>query len=189
MKTVKITIRGIAPYSQSKKYTEKVSPSLAGKYDEDHWRDHMHVNDDGLVVIPGTGVKQSVEAAAALAGDKVEGRGNKGWTSLLTSGIMVTDDFVTDAVAKKVPGQTFSCDAKGQRGDRSSTRVDRTFPMIPVGWTATGEIHIINDEIPIDRLMKYVELAGKCIGVGRFRPSKGGHNGRFIVEKVEVFDV
>lgn len=188
MKTVKFTIRGIAPYSQSRKFTERVAPSKAAEYEADHWRDKMHVSTSGFVVIPGTGLKQAIESAAGLAGDKIEGRGNTKWSTLVRSGVMIIEDVTTDAVASEVPSETFSCDAKGNRGDYSSTRVDRTFPMVPAGWTARGEVHIINPELPADRVLKYLELAGKCVGVGRFRPSKGGHNGRFIVESAEVID-
>lgn len=188
MKTIKITIRGISEYSQSKKYPDKVPASKAEAYDEENWRKHMHVTADGRVAIPGTGFKQAVEAAAKLTGDKVEGRGNTRWSSLMISGIMVTDNLVTDVKADKVECQTFSCDAKGNRGDYASSRVDRRFPMIPAGWQATGEVHVINDDVTTEKVLDYVKMAGKCIGLGRFRPSKGGHNGRFILESYEVID-
>lgn len=187
MRTFKIKLRGISYYSQSKKYTEKVKPSDMQAYEEANWRKKLHVNSDGKVVLPGTGLKQAVESAARLAGDKVAGRGNKTWGSLFISGIMVTEDFVLNVDADTVVGETYSCDSQGNRGDYSSKRVDRVFPMIPPGWEATGEIHIINPDIKAEKLEEYLRNAGAMIGVGRFRPSKGGHNGRFhVVEFVEV---
>lgn len=188
MKTIKITIRGISEYSQSKKYTDKVPASKADAYDSENWRKHMHVSPSGKVEIPSTGFKQAIEAAAKLTGDKVEGRGNVKWGSLMVSGIMVTDALETDVEADSVECQMFSCDAQGKRGDYSSSRVDRRFPMVPAGWKATGEVHIINDDVTPERVVQYIKMAGRCIGVGRFRPSKGGHNGRFALESYEVID-
>ena len=59
----------------------------------------------------------------------------------------------------------------------------RRFPIIQK-WTATFDVHILDPIITEDIFSEVVEQAGMFIGVGRYRPEKGGTNGRFSLSKI-----
>ena len=71
--------------------------------------------------------------------------------------------------------------ADGKKG--SGTRVARTFPVIHE-WDGTAEVMILDESITKDVFTRYLEEAGKFIGIGRFRPRNGGFYGRFSVGEV-----
>jgi hypothetical protein len=76
---------------------------------------------------------------------------------------------------------TISANADGIRG--SGKRVPRRFPIVNE-WQATFDVYILDPIITQDVFTEMVEIAGMFIGIGRFRPEKGGTNGRFRIEKL-----
>jgi hypothetical protein len=79
--------------------------------------------------------------------------------------------------------ETVFANADGVRG--SGKRVFRRFPMIPAGWKAQVKFAVIDDEIPQDVFAKCLSEAGNLIGIGRFRPERGGYFGRFEVNDLK----
>ncbi|HET8721021.1 MAG TPA: hypothetical protein VFM24_03265, partial [Nitrospira sp.] len=69
--------------------------------------------------------------------------------------------------------------ADGVRG--SGKRVYRRFPIL-APWSATFNALILDPEITKELFERMLDVAGKFRGIGRWRPEKGGQNGRFIVE-------
>jgi hypothetical protein len=178
-----ITLEGISPYSQSRQHDE---PMLAGEgrddYDKRTWRAKMNVSDvDGrpTVVIPAHGMHQAIAAAAKYSKRQIPGQGKATWTAKFNSGIALLSDCSLGIDPETVPAITISANADGVRG--SGKRVARRFPMVPIGWRSTFEVHILDPIITQDVFREMLEIAGMFIGVGRFRPEKGGTNGRFRI--------
>ncbi len=191
MREYQVTIRGVAPLSQSREFVVDDNPELAKRKGESEdefakrtWPAKLHVSADGFVMIPAAALKQALNSAASLKGDKIAGRGNKTWAALFTGGVQILADATTDVRAESVTSRAFRCDTMGQKGDRSSKRVTRYFPMVPEGWTATVRVLVLEDSIEEKILREYLRVAGLCVGVGRFRPSKGGTNGMFEISAV-----
>jgi len=190
MRQYKAKLRGFSHYSQSRQFLnegelEKRPDESHDAYDRRTWRAKMHVTDDGYVEIPAMAIKQAIDAASKDEGEKIKGRGNKTWGSLFAGGVMVTADVKTNVPAAAVTCKSFWCDTMGNKGDRSAKRVLRTFPMIPPGWEAEVVISITNDNIFGEKVEEYLSKAGLQVGIGRFRPSKGGNNGMFTLESFE----
>lgn len=186
---IEITIRGITPLSQSRYIATELAPGEShNDHDTRRWREKMHTSPDGFVAIPAMAMMQAVQTAAGADDEKVAGRGNRKWGTLFKGGIAIYDDVVTDVRADDVKPQTFLVDAQGRKGDQSSSRVPRTFPMIPAGWRATFQLEIIDDSIPVERVENAILTAGARVGVGRFRPGKGGINGRFVLESARQIE-
>jgi hypothetical protein len=55
-------------------------------------------------------------------------------------------------------------------------------------WRATFDIYILDPIITEPVFREMVEIAGMFIGIGRFRPEKGGTNGRFKIEALAWAD-
>lgn len=63
-------------------------------------------------------------------------------------------------------------------------KVMRTRPMIPASWKATIALELDGTEVDVEDVEKYLEVGGKRIGLGDWRPQKYGSFGTFTVEKV-----
>lgn len=179
----RLTLASITPYSQSRQHDE---PKLEGEtheaYDARTWRAKMTVaKRDGAetVVIPAHGLHQSIAAAAKYSKRQIPGQGKATWTAKFLSGITLMEDPALNIEPATVGVVTISANADGVRG--SGKRVPRRFPIIPE-WEATFEIYILDPIITQDVFREMVEIAGMFIGIGRFRPEKGGTNGRFRIK-------
>lgn len=181
------TIRGISPLSQSRQHDD---PRLDGEshddYDRRTWRSKLNVDPkSGLVVIPAHGMHQAIIAAAKYSGKQIPGQGKKTWTAKFTTGIALFDDVSVGVRPEDVQQITISANSDGVRG--SGKRVPRRFPMIYT-WEASFDVTILDPIITRDVFTEMLSLAGMFIGVGRFRPEKGGQNGRWAVDTVEWTD-
>jgi hypothetical protein len=183
-----LTIKGIAPYSASHQHD---LPMLEGEshdaYDKRTWRSKLNTETrDGklVAVLPAHGIMQCFTAGAKYSKKQIPGQGKATWTAKFASGITVPANPVLLGADGKpvdpetVDGVVISANTDGVRG--SGKRVPRKFPIIPA-WSAEIEVWIL-DPIVIERVFRdIVGLAGMFTGIGRFRPEKGGINGRFVI--------
>ena len=182
MKTANITINGIGMLSQSRYHnTPKLEKEQADAYEERTWRNKMHIDKSGRVVIPAMALKFALVDAAKFMSEKIKGRGQSTYTKRFSSGIMVAGDLVTDKTAADIEGVWIHANADGVRG--SGKRVPRCMPSID-SWSATGTVHILDDLITEDVFERYLSECGKFIGIGQFRAGQGGNNGRFEVAAI-----
>jgi hypothetical protein len=180
-----VTITGIAPYSASRQHND---PALEGEskddYDARTWRSKLNVEDrDGkpTVVIPAHGLHQAIAAAAKYSKKQIPGQGKATWTAKFLAGISIAENPSLNIDPSTVQSVTISANADGVRG--SGKRVPRRFPIIPE-WEATFDVWILDPIITEDVFREMLALAGMFVGIGRFRPEKGGINGRFKASKI-----
>lgn len=187
MKTAICKLESAAPYSQSRIISVTEVPKLekesAADYDARTWRHRQHYDrKTGEVYIPPMALKNCLMEAAQYLGEKIPGKGNATWTKHFTAGILCTDPVFLGAKWDKTESESFMCHADGKR--TCGTRVLRTFPVIRE-WTGTAIFHVLDETITQDVFTRYLEEAGKFIGIGRFRPRNGGFYGRFAVGDVD----
>lgn len=187
--TAHVRITGITPLSQSRQHDE---PKLEGErpddYDKRTWRSKLNVAiRDGkpTVVIPAHGLHQAIAAAAKYSKRQIPGQGKATWTAKFTAGITLLEDPALGVDPAAVDHVTISANADGVRG--SGKRVPRKFPIIPE-WSAAFDIIVLDPIITEDVFREMLEMAGMFIGIGRFRPEKGGTNGRFRVAELRWND-
>lgn len=185
----RVTISGITPLSQSRQHDD---PKLDGErpddYDKRTWRSKLNTaTRDGkpTVVIPAHGLHQAIAAAAKYSKRQIPGQGKATWTAKFTAGITLLEDPALGISPEAVEAVTISANADGIRG--SGKRVPRKFPVIPQ-WSTTFDVVILDPIITPEIFGEMLEMAGMFIGIGRFRPEKGGTNGRFRVDAVEWSD-
>ena len=178
-----ITIRGISPYSQSHGHNdEKLKGESHEDYDIRTWRSKLNLSSDGSsVVIPAHAVHQAIAAAAKYSKRQIPGQGKATWTAKFNSGIALLSDPDLGIDPTSVKSVQISANADGVRG--SGKRVPRLFPIMNE-WSTTFEIYILDPIITEEVFREMVEIAGMFIGLGRFRPEKGGTNGRFVIDKL-----
>lgn len=183
IRTLSTTITGISAYSQSKAHdTPFMEKESHEDFDKRTWRNKAHLDKDGTILIPGMSIKWSVAEAARRLQIKIAGKRGQTYSKLMLSGLLVTGNLRTGIHIDDAMEDIIYANADGVRG--SGKRVFRRFPTIAAGWTADLELQVIDDELPKDVVERCLVEAGNLIGIGRFRPEKGGFLGRFTVGKV-----
>lgn len=180
-----LTIVGITPYSASRQHNApRLQKESHDAYDARTWRHKLNVaerNGKMTVVLPAHGVQQCIAAAAKYSKRKIPGQQSATWTAKFISGIMLDEDPSLDIDPETVQSVAISANANGVRG--SGKRVTRRFPLVPV-WQSTFSVYVLDQIITREVFLEMVTIAGMFIGVGRFRPEKGGTNGRFSIKSL-----
>lgn len=188
VRTVTCRIVGEGPLSFSRPVSSpKGDTETHDQHDKRTWREKLHVDNEGFVVIPNSMLKLALDGSAKRRGDKVPGKGSSRFTKHFVGGILVAEApriLVRGKPirAEDVKSEMFYVNADGKRG--SGTRVWRTFPMI-YDWTATFTVHVFDYLIPERIFLLTLNDCGMFGGLGRYAPRVGGTNGRFKVDSVE----
>ena len=180
------TIRGVSPYSQSRPFRiPKQTGEAHDAYEQRTWRERLHANGNDEVFIPPSSIKNCLSEVAKYLSETVPGKGKATYTKHFEAGILVIDPIPLGIKAADVEGEELFVPSDGKRG--GGQRVWKTFPIINK-WQGVVEIFVV-DPILIDKpekVREYLDFAGKFIGLGRFRPRRNGHYGRFEVVDFQV---
>lgn len=154
------------------------------KTDEDHeqmarieWEAGMYHDADIGPYIPGRMLKAGLIAGAKKTKDSPK----------VKSGVLVMTD--KSPLEYKGPRDIEKMWAAGSFADIRSVVVQRARLMrcrpIFSDWSATFELMF--DDTVVDRadILRFAETCGQMIGIGDYRPEKGGDFGRFCVEEVK----
>ena len=184
LRTASAVLEGISPYSQSRyhdtpRLNDKETPEA---FDRRTWREHAHYDPQTReVYIPAMSVKFAVaEAARRLA---IKKKGQQTYTKNMLSGILVPANIPLGVKVDDLKEERFFANLDGIRGGQK--RGMRGYPIVPAGWRATAEIMILDEAIPEEIVERCLAEAGNLIGIGRFRPEKGGFLGRFVVKSIK----
>lgn len=184
-----VSINGLAPLSQSKQHdAEFLDGESNDEFDKRTWREKCNADADGIVFVPAMAFKQAIDTAAkrlAIA-DPDNKRANL--TKYFVSDVICEDNLSIGVHKDAMTSIRISANVDGVRG--SGKRVPRTLPQIQE-WKGKTSFLIMEEKIKPEIFQKVLAAAGRSIGVGQFRPEKGGLNGRFEIsnikfEKMEV---
>lgn len=182
MKSCTVKIRSVTPYSQSKSIEglPKIDKEKPEERDRRLWREKSTYNAEGIVCIPGMAFKMAIDEAVKRLNIGIAGRGKSTYTKFFVAGqIPLGEQFETGIHKDDLECQEIWANADGIRG--SGKRVIRRFPLIR-SWEAEAQFAILDDIIPSEIFEKALIEAGRLVGIGRFRPEKGGMYGRFAPE-------
>lgn len=183
MRICTITLESATAYSASKKVDEDIHPKKAkekpDEYDKRTWREKAtYDSKTDIVAIPGMAFKFSVDEAIKRLSIQVPGRRSTTYAKFFVAGQIPEGDVSIGVKKDELEFIDIWANADGVRG--SGKRVKRRFPYIP-SWKAKAKFLILDDMIPQDVFEKAFTESGRLVGVGRFRPEKGGLLGRFNV--------
>lgn len=177
MRTCTVSFEGQAPYSASRAHcAEKLSKETPDAYEQRTWPQKAHIEGE-MIVVPAMAFKIGLDRAAKMLGRQIPGKGKATYTKFFESGVIVTKN-VPIAPGSSIRPERIHANADGVRG--SGKRVWRTFPRIDE-WEGSVTFHILADEITSEVFEEAIRYAGLAVGVGRFRPERGGYFGRFEV--------
>lgn len=177
MRQVFVTLRSLSSYSQSRFHEEpKKERETADAWDDRTWRHKCTTDREGIVCIPAMALKMCLTPACQRLALQVPGRGKTTYTKFFESDVICLANVPLGIHRDEVEGERWYVNADGVRG--SGKRVMRTFPVIHE-WQAEAHFLITDDLITNAVFEKVLRYAGSSVGIGRFRPEKGGINGRF----------
>jgi len=135
----------------------------------------LYIN-DGVPVIPGRLLKAALAGRGSAARMEKEGKA-------AGVGIFCDHHYVLQYDGPKDPKELWKDERFRFRiGVRvGQATVMRTRPIIPEDWSIEGELQYNEEFVDKDRLIHWLELAGNAVGLGDWRPAKGGPYGRFEV--------
>jgi len=182
MKTATATLASVSPYSQSRHVTTDKLPRESHKdFEVRTWRDRVHINDAGNIFIPPMAFKNAISEAAKFLSMQIVGKGKSTYTKHFEAGVLVPEGLELPIKKEDVVGEWLFLPSDGKRG--SGSRVDKCYPLIRQ-WDGQVSFLILDEIITEEVFRAHIELAGKFIGIGRFRPRNNGFYGRFKVEEV-----
>jgi hypothetical protein len=183
MKTFVVHMKSLSPFSPSKYIGEKKEANeLHDDFEKRIWRERIHADESGMAFIPAMAFKNGLAECAKFVGEKVGGKGRQTYSRIFESGIMVVDNLPLGVKKAEMQGEWLMLNSDGKKGGGS--RVPRCMPFVP-SWEGKLEFVCLHDAITLDVFKRHMDSFGTFIGVGRFRPSRGGYYGRFQVVSVK----
>lgn len=125
---------------------------------------------------------QAISRLLREAGSSHKLRGSrKSLRFIVPSAILVGQDTVTILNGDgKSPVKDFEVDSRPVTIPATKGRVMRHRPRFD-DWSAAFTIEIEDDTLPPDMVQQLLTEGGRRLGIGDFRPEKGGPFGRFMV--------
>jgi hypothetical protein len=178
-----VTIKGIAPLSQSRQhYTPYLDGETHDEYDLRTWREKCNFDSDGIVFVPAMALKQAMDVAAKRLAIPDPDNKRANFTKYFISDVVCEGHLSIGIHKDKMPMVRISANVDGQRG--SGKRVPRQFPQTPQ-WGGSTSFLVMEEKIKPEIFERVLACAARSIGVGQFRPQNGGLNGRFDIVKVK----
>lgn len=178
-----VTIEGIAPLSQSRLHHTPFNDGESHEaYDERTWREKANYDKDGIVFVPAMAYKQAMDAAARRLAIPDPDNKRANFTKYFLSDVICEQNMTIGIHKDAMPSVAINANVDGVRG--SGKRVRRRFPQTPT-WKGQTSFLVMNEKITKEVFERVLHCTGQSIGVGQFRPEKGGLNGRFEVVKIK----
>lgn len=175
--------RGANPLSDEAKALKAVS-SKRKKTEDDYaammeieWNASLYLDGDGAIVMPVENMRATVRDGAKLSKMGKE----------ISRKVFLDGEFIPLTYGGPRDRAALFADARF-RDTRSvrvgQQRVMRTRPVFR-DWSLTFTAYWQSDAFDVDLFKQCLESAGGFIGLGDFRPDKGGTYGRFILESIK----
>jgi len=179
-----VSIKGQAPLSQSKMHdTPKLEGESHAEYDARTWREKCNYDADGMVYVPAMAFKQAMDIAAKRLAIPDPDNKRANMTKFFVSDVICENNLSIGVSKDEMPCVRINANSDGVRG--SGKRVLRTLPQIQE-WGGETSFLVMEEKIKPEIFERVLTAAGLSIGVGQFRPEKGGLNGRFSIEKIRT---
>lgn len=182
-----VSIKGMAPYSQSRMHqTEFLEGESHNDYEKRTWREKSNYDRNGIVYVPAMALKQAMDLAAKRLSIPDPDNKRATLTKYFVSDVICEQNLSIGVHKDDMPSVTISANSDGVRG--SGKRVPRTFPQTQE-WGGETSFLVMDHKVSPEIFERVLRSAGRSVGVGQFRPEKGGLNGRFDVTSVKIEQV
>ncbi|MDD5338193.1 MAG: hypothetical protein PHG35_02110 [Dehalococcoidales bacterium] len=174
MKSVQVTIKGITPLLMHRfpmAGADDTSKKSTGVPD---WKAEsetaLYRDEKGKIYEPASHIEGALKVASKSL--KIPGKRGATYSKLIGSAVLVEPDVIYHKIT------AYETDARPVVVQRA--RIVRYRPMFK-DWELSFELIIGDDQIPINVLKQALDHAGQYVGIGDFRPGRGGKFGKFMV--------
>lgn len=180
-------LESASPYSQSQIYrTPRETGEPADAHENRCRLEMLHVDEaSGHVIIPRAVIKNMLVDTAKFLAESVPGKGKATWTKHFEAGLFVMNAIDLGITPEQVEWHRLFLNADGRKG--GGTRVwklcSRIFP-----WQGSVRVTLADPQLQQNpnKVAEYFAYGGDFVGIGRWRPRKGGENGRFKLTNFEI---
>ena len=179
MKTIDIEISGISPILQHRfaiDNGEAKGPTKKNKNQQtDDVEQSLYRLQDGKIFQPAIHLLSAMKKAGAKF--QIPGQRKQTYKNLIGSGAVIISP--SDIVHRY---QEYAVHVCSVVVPATKGRIIRRRPMLPK-WALSFQLEYDDLEIGEKDIREILDYAGKCVGIGDWRPEKGGSFGRFLVSK------
>lgn len=178
MEKIIVRIEGISPLLMHRFPVSSEDPKSKIKDQrktQDDVESYLYADEQGKLVQPSTHIIGSLKRAGVKF--QIPGQGKTTYKNLMGSGAVIIDPVMIPHLI-----QAWTIDRRPVVVQKA--RIVRSRPILKE-WALSFFVEYDQDEIPKSVLKELFDYAGRRVGLGDFRPDKGGSFGRFIVTKFE----
>jgi hypothetical protein len=176
MKVIEVEVNGISPLLQHRYPLEDSGSQTTAKnrkQQADDIEKSLYRLPDGTIYQPSIHLISTMKKAGAKY--QIPGQGKLTYKNLIGSGAVIISP---DAIPHR--NQQYEIDVRPVVVPATRGRVARKRPVFKT-WALKFTIEYDADEISAITIKEILEYAGNRVGIGDFRPEKGGPFGRFMV--------
>ena len=181
MKTIEVKIQGVSPLLQHRFPEEeqetKTKKKNATSYDG-VLETSLYRLPDGTIYEPSTHILGALKGAGGRY--QIKGRGKATYRNIIGGGAVVIEPDAIPHVFQK-----WEVDSRPVVNPSTKGRVLRKRPCFKE-WALSFRLLVDEEEMPIETLKEVFDVAGRSVGIGDFRPAKGGPFGRFMVTRFDI---
>ena len=144
----------------------------------------LWLDESGAPTIPATAIRATIESGARK---RKQGPQVRGGLVVLSTAFDYDRARYGTCIEALGRSTQFTVPVVVQRN-----RIQRTRAKFDTPWSCTFEVDVDDELIDQSQLLEWLDIAGRQIGVGDWRPEKSGIYGRFTepnIEKVEEAEV
>lgn len=191
MQIYTVKLQSTTPLLYGKMYAGEVPKTdreSHADYEERTWMNRAHADANGNAVIQPLAIKNCLRDAAKYLSEKIPGKKMQTFTKHFKSGVMVIDQMSLKSHEGKtikvsdIPALWLNVPSDGMTG--GTKRVPKAFPQVS-DWTGTIQVHVLDETITKDVLLRHLTQAGNFVGLGAMRVGNGGISGRFKVLEIK----
>jgi len=180
MKNIKIEITGISPLLQHRfpmpENGEAKKPIRKNKEQQtDDVEKSLYRLPDGTIIQPALHIITSMKKGAAKF--QVPGSGKLTFKNIVGGGAVI---ITPESIPHKI--QTYEIDRRPVVVPSTKGRVVRERPVFN-NWRLCFEVEFDESEISASDIHEILAYAGRRVGIGDFRPERGGSFGRFVISE------
>jgi hypothetical protein len=174
MKEIKVSIKGITPLLMHRFLTKGADAPSKRRTGVPDWKQEaelaLYKNPDGIIYEPAEHLEKSIQNAAKSF--KIAGKRGATYSKLVGA----TLEIYPDAIPHKI--QAYEIDARSVVVQRA--RIMRYRPRFDA-WELEFTIRLLDEQLPISVIKEILDQAGLYVGIGDYRPQRGGKFGKFTV--------
>ena len=183
MKTIEVSIKGISGLLQNRFPEEdqetKVRKKSATSNDQDIQKCLYRLS-DGTIYQPSSHIIGTLKAASAKF--RIKDQGKSTYKNIVGGGAVIVEPDAIPHVFQKWEIDSRPIVNQATKGRRIKKR-----PLFRE-WVLSFRLIVDEEDIPLEVLKEIIDLAGRRVGIGDYRPQKGGPFGRFMVTRFEEKD-